>query len=67
MVSIKLNGTEQNINENSSVLAAIEAFSIAQNGIAVAVNQQIITKTNWTSTVLKENDEILIIKATQGG
>ena len=67
MVSIKLNGTEQKINENSSVLATIEAFSIAQNGIAVAVNQHIITKKNWTSTVLKENDEILIIKATQGG
>lgn len=36
-------------------------------GIAVAVNQTIIPKTNWESTSLKEKDSVLIIKATQGG
>lgn len=36
-------------------------------GVAVAVNQTIIPKTNWESTSLKEKDSVLIIKATQGG
>jgi len=38
-----------------------------QNGIAVAVNNSVVPKNDWTSTHLNENDTILIIKATQGG
>lgn len=36
-------------------------------GIAVAVNQQVIPKAQWPSTVLRDQDSILIITATQGG
>ena len=67
MLSIKLNGKTEEIKENSSVLSTVETMNIIQNGIAIAVNQNIITKTNWATTLLKNNDEILIIKATQGG
>jgi len=38
-----------------------------QKGIVVAVNQTVIPKTEWANYFLKSNDEILIIKATQGG
>ena len=38
-----------------------------QNGIAVAVNGRVVPKTSWTEVTVNENDEILIIKATQGG
>lgn len=36
-------------------------------GIAVAVNQAIISKANWESHILNPGDQIIIIKATQGG
>nr|WP_294858836.1 sulfur carrier protein ThiS [uncultured Fluviicola sp.] len=36
-------------------------------GIAVAVNGQVIPKDSWIETKVGENDELLIIKATQGG
>lgn len=38
-----------------------------QNGIAIAINNTIIPKSNWNSHSLKETDTILIISATQGG
>ena len=38
-----------------------------QNGIAVAINNTVIPKSNWNSHILQETDEILIISATQGG
>lgn len=38
-----------------------------QNGIACAVNNLVIPKTDWQSTTLSESDDILIITATQGG
>ena len=38
-----------------------------QRGIAVAVNNHVIPKTEWQQQVLADNDKITIIKATQGG
>lgn len=37
------------------------------NGIALAVNEKVIPKADWEKFPLKENDKIIIIKATQGG
>jgi sulfur carrier protein len=37
------------------------------NGIAAAVNNSVVPKTTWEKFQLKENDKIIIIKATQGG
>ncbi|QDH80395.1 sulfur carrier protein ThiS [Echinicola soli] len=36
-------------------------------GMALAVNDQVIPKSEWDHYKLSENDQILIIKATQGG
>ena len=45
----------------------LEKLSIQQRGIALAVNQTIISKQHWDTTFLESNDDVLIIKATQGG
>lgn len=42
-------------------------FPNKQNGIAVAVNQTVISKNQWHTYTLAPADEILIITATQGG
>lgn len=36
-------------------------------GLAIAINQNIIPKTQWESHLLQPGDQIIIIKATQGG
>lgn len=38
-----------------------------QKGIAIAVNKSVIPKINWQNHFLEQNDDVLIIKATQGG
>lgn len=67
MLSIKLNGNSHSFEDKTTVLVAVESLKIQQNGIAIAVNQNIVSKDSWGTTSLKNNDEILIIKATQGG
>jgi len=51
------------------VLQQIVFNQVGENpkGIAVAINGQVIPKDSWTQTPVSENDDILIIKATQGG
>lgn len=38
-----------------------------QKGVAVAISHKVVPKTEWAATVITEGDEVLIIRATQGG
>ena len=68
-MEITINHTKKNFEklpENLLDLLVNELHS-ALSGIAVAVNNTIIPKNLWEQTPVKENDQILIITATQGG
>ncbi len=67
-MTISLNNQTLNV-EAQTVLSELVLLQVGekQNGIAVAVNGQVKPKTTWTEIQLNENDEVLIIKATQGG
>ena len=67
-MEIKLNNQIKIIPELCSVQQMLdEIIPEKQKGIAVAVNNSVILKINWQNLFLKQNDEVLIIKATQGG
>ena len=36
-------------------------------GLAVAINQTIVPKADWVNHLLNPGDQIILIKATQGG
>ncbi|HAE30935.1 MAG TPA: thiamine biosynthesis protein ThiS [Flavobacteriales bacterium] len=66
-MKIYLNGKENQINHSSLEALLVERGLLKKNGIALAVNNQVIPRANWTKVVLENNDKILIITATQGG
>lgn len=37
------------------------------NGIALAVNQEVVPKQKWAAYIITENDHVDLIRATQGG
>ncbi|MFD2556150.1 sulfur carrier protein ThiS [Sphingobacterium tabacisoli] len=40
---------------------------LKSNGIAVALNNQVVPRKDWQATPISNHDKILIITATQGG
>jgi len=67
-MEIKLNNQIKIFPEQCSVQQLLdEVIPEKQKGIAVAVNSSVIPKTNWEHHFLAHCDEVLIIKATQGG
>lgn len=67
-MEIKLNNIIKILPEQCSVQQLLdEVIPEKQKGIAVALNNSVIPKINWQIQFLKQNDEVLIIKATQGG
>lgn len=67
MITIQVNDKKQTFSENITVYQLIEQLNIQTNGIAVAVNNDVVSKPNWKQREVMDQDNILIIKSTQGG
>ena len=68
-MKIRVNGEETEVRLNLNVhdlLIALELDPV-QSGIAVAVDQEVIPKTEWRGTPLRENSDVEIIRPVQGG
>jgi len=67
-MKLKVNDKSLELPFGSSLSYLIKDLSLSSStGIAVAVNEEVIAKTDWEKYVLKEDDSILIIQASQGG
>ncbi|MEP3371366.1 MAG: sulfur carrier protein ThiS [Maribacter dokdonensis] len=67
MINIIVNDTHHLFRSDATLDIIIKELKISENGIAVAVNENIITKSAWNTKTLNENDKVLVIRATQGG
>ena len=67
MIIIKVNDNPQEFLTALTLQELVEKLQIQTNGIAIAVNSSVVKKTDWPSKLLQNNDDVLIIKSTQGG
>ena len=61
MITVNVN------NQNHSFKELLEQLNIQPLGIAIAINNEIISKPQWEHTLLEEGNNVLVIRATQGG
>ncbi|EGV44300.2 sulfur carrier protein ThiS [Bizionia argentinensis JUB59] len=66
-MTIRVNDNTLEINNDLNILQLLERLKFPTHGIAVAINENIISRELWMSKTFTENDHILIIQATQGG
>ena len=67
MITIKVNQKDHQVLENLTLQEFVEYLKIQTNGIAIAINSIVVKKTDWSLKLLQNNDDILIIRSTQGG
>ena len=53
--------------EATTLLALSEELSLPEKGVAVAISNQMIPRSEWASTTISEGTSIIIIKAACGG
>lgn len=66
---IHINGEDREFTKNINVWDLLISLEIdpLQTGIAVAVEKEVIPKSEWKAYEVTENSEIEIIRAVQGG
>jgi sulfur carrier protein len=62
-----VNGSATDIAPGRSVAELVREYSDRQTGIAVAINEDVLTKAEWAETTLKPGDRVEIVSAVQGG
>ncbi len=64
---IQLNGEAYTLSESLSVAGLIEHLQLAGRRVAVELNFEIVPRSQYETTLLKENDSVEIVHAIGGG
>jgi thiamine biosynthesis protein ThiS len=67
MMTIVLNGKNQQINRNSSVEQLLKSLNLENKRLAIEINQQIIPRSDFSRHILNELDKVEIVQAIGGG
>jgi sulfur carrier protein len=67
MITIMVNESQIEVDEKTTIHQLLRKVNTSINGIAVALNDNIVSRNQWDTMFLNQEDNILIIKATQGG
>lgn len=66
---VELNGREERLPDGATVADAVEAVGVngETRGVAVAVDGEVVRRTDWVSTRLSDRQAVEIVRAVQGG
>lgn len=67
VATVSVNGVGTRVRAGASVAELVREHSDRQSGIAVAVNQSVLTRDEWDRTTLADGDRVEIVSAVQGG
>jgi sulfur carrier protein len=66
---VVLNGTEADLGDGATVQTAVAALELpaAGRGVAVAVDAEVVPRTEWDTHELTEGARVEVLRAIQGG
>jgi sulfur carrier protein len=68
-VRVLVNGAETELAEGATVQSAVEALDLpaAGRGVAVAVDAEVVPRTEWQARELSDGARVEVLRAIQGG
>ncbi|MDV6254188.1 sulfur carrier protein ThiS [Vibrio sp. EA2] len=67
LVAIAINDQPQQVESNANLQQIITQFSLPEVGCVFAINNQVVPRSEWASTILSEGDSISLFQAIAGG
>jgi thiamine biosynthesis protein ThiS len=64
---IMVNGKERAISDNTTVEKLLQELNVQPQGIAVELNREIVPKSRYAETALKDGDVVEIVRMMGGG
>ena len=66
-MKIRVNGNVRDVEDGMTVKGLLAALDIKLQGIAIDINREIVPKSKFEETFIKQDDVIEIVRMTGGG
>ncbi|QOC90320.1 sulfur carrier protein ThiS [Micromonospora craniellae] len=66
-MELTVNGAGRSVPDEVTVAEVVRDVTPQQRGVAVAVNGEVVPRTDWPATVLRGGDRVEVLSAAQGG
>jgi sulfur carrier protein len=66
-VRVRLNGQPRDLPDGSTVAQAVTELTAVAAGVAAAVNGDVVPRGSWAVTRLRDDDQVEVVTAVQGG
>ncbi|MET8859190.1 MULTISPECIES: sulfur carrier protein ThiS [unclassified Streptomyces] len=66
-MNIVVNGERRLIDAGTALDALVATLTASSSGVAAALNETVVPRTQWPSTALAEGDRVEVLTAVQGG
>ena len=68
MIEVSINQKQYSFPDLGTLADVLPLLEIRQaDGVAIALNEVVIPRSEWAKQVLREQDRVFVIRATQGG
>jgi sulfur carrier protein len=65
--NVSVNGEARVLAAPTTLDALVAALTPASSGVAAAVNETVVPRSQWSATLLGEGDRVEVLTAVQGG
>jgi sulfur carrier protein len=66
-ISIELNGEVRTVSDSDSVQDLIDALSLTNQALAIAVNREVVPRAKWREHRFAGGDKVDVVRAIGGG
>lgn len=66
-MQISVNGKEENLKQPMNILDFLISKGLDPDRVVVEYNYEIVKKEEWSSIILKENDQLEVLRFVGGG
>ena len=65
---VNINAKSREVGDTTTLAQLLDELGLnASKGIAVAINDAVVSRSLWPTRRLTQGDQVLVIQATQGG
>ncbi|MFJ8075894.1 sulfur carrier protein ThiS [Streptomyces sp. NPDC096176] len=66
-MNVSVNGEVREFADSTTLDAVVAALTAAPSGVAAAVNETVVPRSQWAGTPLGDGDRVEVLTAVQGG
>ena len=66
-MKVLVNNKETELIQGNTIADLAQQMNLPQQGVAIAVQNRMVPRAEWSEKVLQEGDSLVIIKAACGG